>query len=331
MKLTTFSVFFTAALLSGCIPHFGESKTSDIKHVGEIVSSNTSPALQKATLNLDTTQVKTDEVFKAPTYINEQNSKMLTEINPDLTPTDSKIEIKAFTVGRDAPNGRCSSKIDRLELTGLRDEAIQNVINRNLATMAEAAEQEAQRILFGENPIYGDLCKDFSTRKYKKQDFMFDKCRANYAKHDILDISCLRFNTGGAYPSIYEDSLTINLRTGFVYQFSNLFKENSDYRNKIGQVIIGSYFPANAEDNMEIDRFKRFATNPDIAIMSFYISDTCYYGQYANWKVSSNNRCIVITNLLGTGPSRHMKFTVPLQQVKELLNPEFLNAIGPFP
>jgi hypothetical protein len=331
MKLTTFSVFFTVVLLSGCVSHLGKSKTSDAKHVGDIVFSNTSPALQRATLNLDTTQVKTDEVFKAPTYINEQNSKMLAEINPDLTSMDSKIKIKTFTVGKNALNGRCSSKIDRLELTGLKDEAIQNVINRNLTTMAEAAEQEAQRMLFGENPIYGDLCKDFSTRKYKKQDFMFDKCRANYAKHDILDISCLRFNTGGAYPWIYEDSLTINLRTGFVYQFSDLFKENSDYRNKIGQVIIGSYFPANAEDNMEIDMFRRFATNPDVARMSFYISDICYYGQYANWKVLSKNRCIVITNLLSSGPSRNMKFAVPLQQVEELLNPEFLKAIGPLP
>lgn len=128
------------------------------------------------------------------------------------------------------------------------------------------------------------------------------------------DILSLQFNTiyysGGAHPTNWIDSYTVNTSTGEQYSLKSLFKENSDYANYITNSII-SYI-----DKTPGYYFKEYAKtiSDKEGNFNFYID---------------GNQLVIYFGLYDIAPyaSGIKKFTFSADELKDMLKDEVYNSI----
>jgi hypothetical protein len=311
--------------LSACMASTNKMKVLEPGNLGSSISSE----VKQGSNRIKISQEKQSEasVYRSDEYyIEEGKSAVLTEISLAILEHGSKLEVNATTTKSQSKNGKCLSSFDRLEIKGLKNYNIQESINQSLAKLTETAEDNFQAMSSGKHPGHGMLCSDPKTNAIPQLMFL-NRCTITYAKKDLLGIKCSEFYTGGAYPLIYVPSITVNLSTGYVYGFSDLFKPNANYRQKLGEILTSAYFLPGVEDNGIIQSFKNLSSQN-----TFYIGTDCkmHNGQYNKWPVKDSDICLVITNTSwSSGPIRGKKFSIPLKQIEGILSPELLEAMEP--
>jgi hypothetical protein len=311
--------------LSACMANANKMQVLEQDNLGSSISSKVKQGLNRIKINQE--RQSDASVYRSNEhYIEEGKSTVLKEISLDILELGSKLEVNATTTKSQSKNGKCLSSFDRLEIKGLKDYSIQESINQSLAKLTETAEDNFQAMSSGKHPGHGTLCLDPKTKAIP-QLVSLGRCTITYARRNLLGIKCSEFYTGGAYPLIYVPSITVNLSTGHVYAFSDLFKPNSNYRQRLGEILTSAYFLPEVKDNGIIQSFKNLPSQK-----TFYIGTDCkmHNGPYNKWPVKDSDVCLVITNTSwSSGPIRGKKFSIPLRQIEGILSPELLEALGP--
>jgi hypothetical protein len=309
--------------LSACMASANKMKVLEQDNLGSSISFAVKQGLNRIKISQE--KQREASVYRSDeSYIEEGKSIVLAQISPDILEDGSKLEVNATTTKSQSKNGKCLSSFDRLEIKGLRDYSIQESINQSLAKLTETAEDNFQALSSGKHRGHGTLCSDPKTNAIP-QLVSLGRCTTTYARKVLLGIKCSEFYTGGAYPLIYVPSITVNLSTGYVYAFSDLFKPSSNYRQKLGDILTSAYFLPGVGDNEIIQSFKNLSPQK-----TFYLGTDCkmHNGQYDKWPVKDSDICLVITNTSwSSGPTRGKKFSIPLKQIEGILSPEILEAM----
>jgi len=159
------------------------------------------------------------------------------------------------------------------QITGLEDAATQAKINAFLREMFISDQEEK----------YGDLEEDVdvsSASNYEEtndSEVWFGEETVSYeTKLNFQGLLSIKYNyygdLGGAHPIHSYQSFTLNLENGHVYSFSELFRWDSDYLNRINQLI--SYSLREQEDAptdfTKRDEYEFYLTRKHLVLINIY-------------------------------------------------------------
>jgi hypothetical protein len=254
----------------------------------------------------------------------QENDSILGNIDSTLLENRQSLKVNWVPIKKQSANGSCHLEAYHPKIQGLVNSGIEQKINYQLESISREAVLSSDSMLLGKSKSSYNLCIKQKTRLPKIGIQMYG-CTIAFAQKELISFYCYESHTPGAYPAIYIRSITINLAMGEPLIFSNLFNSKANFQHIIADMLVRDYLPPNASENSFSSRLRNISSS-----QSFYLSEQCEFhkGMYAKWKLKHNEYCIVLTNMFGTsGPFKGRRFAIPLPQVEEQLNPEFLRAI----
>jgi hypothetical protein len=188
---------------------------------------------------------------------------------------------------------------------GLEDQTIADQINLELGNFSTHAKESYQRVL--KNLIH---CQPKSTIDHPIA-IAIGRCRVELSQQDIVSLVCGELSAGeAAYPIGFIHSVTANLRTGKIYRYSDLFRNDIDYVEKVRDAI----WDSNRNDSPEYQReLRQFGSSK----ADFYLSSSCHY--FGN---NSDNFpfCLVIPTQDTSGTWRNKEIRVSFRRMKDILS-----------
>ncbi|NEQ46889.1 MAG: hypothetical protein F6K00_26430 [Leptolyngbya sp. SIOISBB] len=133
-----------------------------------------------------------------------------------------------------------------------------------------------------------------------------DPCIVTFAQKDIVSFFCHTIRAGrSAYPISSTKGITLNLRTGKIYEFSDLFKENSNYQKRVSGLILEQYDALAAIDAELLAYVREDET--------FYLHTNC-----PDSSISST--CLAIPTNFTSGALRGMVSYINIEDLTDILN-----------
>jgi len=139
-------------------------------------------------------------------------------------------------------------------------------------------------------------------------------CKVHFAEDKLVSISCSNLTFPGAYPNPEEHSITFDLATGKIYQFSDLFKPDSNYTVRLAVAMRDAWWETGP--GYISFPFESLEKQPSF---DFYLQEDCPDSRYGDSSLQNLRVCMVITNL-GSGASRNYRMHVRLRDIKEKLD-----------
>ena len=168
----------------------------------------------------------------------------LKSISDDLVIDGRQLSIESSTVNVfESANESCLLTARYPEISGMRNESLQAEINQTLKQEIEG--------LMGYFPAF--VNEDERCTAPTDLDgihLVIDPCVAMFVKDDIISMDCDSILFGRAvYPIVQSKGININIRTGELYNFDDLFDEGYDYEKRLKSLLVEQ----NSLDGFEID------------------------------------------------------------------------------
>ncbi|MBL1173664.1 hypothetical protein [Pantanalinema sp. GBBB05] len=235
--------------------------------------------------------------------------ELLKEVNPNLVKAEDSLRLKLIPKRIVSPNGNCYMETVYPHLAGLRDGKTQAKINVEFAKLSESARNFYQQKLER---------SDYCTTHAKSETFIssvrLDQCQIAFARDNIISIVCQEIRASGLYPILSSRSITLNLRTGKVYRYSDLFRQDVDYVKIVGQLIRQAYASFSLPKSMESELEQLSHANA-----SFYLSSFCSSSSKKALPTIKNT-CLVIPKQFASGVRQKQVGSIELAQITKILS-----------
>jgi hypothetical protein len=278
-----------------------------------IIAGCSSPSFSQATLSPapSTSLIKEhSDRFELHSFkdADQTKSDLLKNIDPSLVAPHEQLKLELVRTEKKSPNGNCLLVTTDAQLTGLKNYKIQSQINAQLASFPQRSNAHFEKWL---HP--GDYCttRPFDTVHYG---VWLDRCRVEFATRSLLSLACNEGYFRGPYPVIVSRTLTVSLRSGKIYRYSDLLRPGINAAQQIGQRMAQRNVPKTA------DMFKREVMGFSHPNASFYLSTDCQYFRDENEPIDKVNPCLVIPTMQMSGVWRGKKFFMPIQEIQDLLS-----------
>ena len=208
-----------------------------------------------------------------------------------LESSGAKTGVVIKTVNETSGDGKIDITLKYPQISGLKDQTVQDRINSMFTQEAASARQEGL-----------DNVKDYpegmSPNKYETY---FDY-RIKYNRNSLLSVIFLDYQyTGGAHGSTVQKAYTLDLQTGEEYAMKDLFKTDSDYAARFnGEVRQG----IKDRDLYELTTFSAVSAD-----QAFYLDNSgvsIYFQQYEYFPYAAGIQA----------------FLLDYPAIKDLLNPD---------
>lgn len=238
-----------------------------------------------------------------------QHVELLKELNPNLVKAEEHLRLELIPERIVSPNGNCYIETVHPQLTGLRDGKTQAQINIEFAKLPESARNFYQQKL--ERSGY---CTTHAKSETFISSVRLDQCQIAFARGNIISVVCREIRASGLYPILASRSITLNLRTGKVYQYSDLFRQDTDYVRIVGQLIRQAYASLSLPKSMESE-LEQFSH----ANASFYLSSFCSSSSTKELPTIKNT-CLVMPKQFASGVRRKQVVSIELAQITKILS-----------
>jgi hypothetical protein len=197
-----------------------------------------------------------------------------------------------------------------LSISGLADTTLQAELNDRLR-QEMMVKMDAPEVM-----LDGDRCKNVS-RKLGERYTRAARCKVHFAEESLVSISCLNYSEPGAYPQPEVHSITFDLTVGKLYQLTDLFKPNFNYRIRLAVAMRDAWWET-GRSYVSIP-FESLETQEPF---DYYLQARCNEAFQSRWENSllgSPEVCMVIPNL-GSGADRNYRMPIRLTEMKDQLD-----------
>jgi hypothetical protein len=298
-KVSCLAVFFC---ISGCIPSRElpgiKNSALDSPHKPLVSSSPDfdlhTPSIQSGTQNT----FNIDEI---------ENAELLKKLNQNLVNKQSKLQFRPILERRVSSNRNCYMEIVYPRLIGLKDGKIQAHINDHLDKLPEAT-----RNFYHQRLERSIQCK--KSIKDKSRPFLarFDQCQITFAGGNFISLKCHESYGAGLYPILSIRGMNLNIRTGKIYQYPDLFNQNVDYIEAVRKLIQENDIPPALPESMKSEFYSLNHKNAD-----FYLSSSC---DFPSKDDLYKDACLVISKPLASGVRQQKTIQIKMSQINKILS-----------
>jgi hypothetical protein len=232
---------------------------------------------------------------------------LLKAIDPNLIKAQVLPQLDLILERNVSSNGNCYLEIVYPRLVGLKDSKIEAKINIQLAKLPESARNFYQQKLERSNH-----CTKFPRSEWIPSFVQLDQCKIVFAGESIISLECREVYGRGLYPILSSRAITLNLRTGKVYRYSELFRQDVDYIKITRQLIRKNYVLSSFPESIKSELSHLSHENAD-----FYLSSFC---NDPLKEIPQQDVCLVIPKQLASGVRQKKTIQIKLSQLNKILS-----------
>ncbi|MEL6763541.1 MAG: hypothetical protein AAFO87_07725 [Cyanobacteria bacterium J06607_6] len=238
-----------------------------------------------------------------------KSSISLTNLNVSLFETATAFTVTSQTEIQDSPNGNRRFTSTYPVIQGLQNRDVQDQLNR--AIKQEITTPNARRF---SSLAEESFCIEESYDSTWQRHIDVGECLTQFAQGSVVSILCPGLSVHTVYPVVVSQAVTFNLKTGEVFELSDLFKPDLDYREALLQE---GWKDLKRVMNIS-DSVKEKFFGLGVADLVFYLDPSC-----DSHKTVANHQtliyqptCITFPILYRSGPERAMRFEVLFDKVE---------------
>ena len=240
-----------------------------------------------------------------------KSSISLTNLNVSLFETATAFTVTSQTEIQDSPNGNCRFTSTYPVIQGLQNRDVQDQLNRAIKQEITTPNARHFSSLAENSFCITEESYDITWRRH----IDVDECLTRFAQGSVVSILCRGLSVNNAvYPVRVSQAVTFNLKTGEVFELSDLFKPDLDYREALLQE---GWKDLKRVMNIS-DSVKEKFFGLGVADLVFYLDPSC-----DSHKTVANHQtliyqptCITFPILYRSGPERAMRFEVLFDKVE---------------
>jgi hypothetical protein len=222
------------------------------------------------------------------------------------------VQIEKLVWAKKSPKGYCEYQVKYPQVIGLSDTRIESKINKHIK----------EKLLTSDKAIV-ECDRDNAPDSVKSQEPSVKEevdYQVTFNAKNILSIEYERMNffTGSVYGQPAR-GITVNVKTGKVYGYRDLFKPGSNYASKMNKLI---YEKLKASDGKSSDVALSKEESENIANQFKSDSRLSSKNERSNYSFSLHGDKLVILDLFNTHALRAIQAGFKSSEIKNLVNPK---------
>ena len=244
-----------------------------------------------------------------PKSYESKSSISLTNLDVSLFETATAFTVTSQTEIQDSPNGNCRFTSTYPVIQGLQNRDVQDQLNR--AIKQEITTPNARRF---SSLAEESFCIEESYDSTWQRHIDVGECLTQFAQGSVVSILCPGLSVHTVYPVGVSQAVTFNLKTGEVFELSDLFKPDLDYHEALLQE---GWKDLKRVMNIS-DSVKETFFGLGVAELVYYLDADCdFHKTVANHQtLIYQPTCITFPILYRSGPERAMSFEVLFDKVE---------------
>jgi hypothetical protein len=232
------------------------------------------------------------------------------EIKITQETSSSAVKLEKLKWQKKSPKGYCEYQVEYPQVRGLSDTRVESKINEYIK----------EKLLTSDKAI-AECDRDNAPDSVQSQESSVKEevdYQVSFNAKDILSIEYERTNffTGSIYGQPAQ-GITVNVKTGKVYDYRDLFKQESNYVSKMNKLIYEKLKSSNAKGS-DIELSKEEAES----IANQFKSDSklSSKNERKEYSFSLRGNKLVILDLFDAHALRAVQVGVKLSEIKDLVN-----------
>lgn len=182
---------------------------------------------------IDTINESVEKILSTRKENTPKPADSLSLVSDDLVLDGRQLALESNVRIFESPNENCLLTYRYPEFSGMRNQALQADINRDLQREVDDLIESSGESYVREHEVCSQPTDLYGAH------LEVNPCRVQFVEEEIVSLDCSAIFSGAAvYPIVTRKGININLSTGKIYRFDDLFNEGYDYKQELRRFLV---------------------------------------------------------------------------------------------